>query len=226
MSTFDLSAVFEALHAQPRKGAGEGRAIMFIGARRGEGVTSAARTAAESVGQGTVCAIDLDVRRNGLARALTQSGPLGPKCDGAFGGVNFCAAHDGSGQRLTEADGAYAYHRVGGSDVYVGVYDGRALPKGARVLISPAPDYWDAARASGAFVVVDAPALQWSQAGLRIARHMDAVVLVVNSDPGAAPAALAAKAELVAAGANLIGLIYSKSSAPAAAMDKLWRQAS
>ena len=223
---FVIGAVFEALRAQPRKSNGVGRAIMFIAARRGEGVTSAARQAALGMGQSAVCAIDLDLRRNGLARALAQTGALGPKLDGAMGGVHFCAANDGTGQALPQCDGAYSYRRVGGSEVYVGVYDGRCLPKGARVLISAAPDYWDAARENGAFVVVDAPALQWSKAGLRVARHMDAVVLVVSSEPGAAPAALSAKAELLAAGAHLMGLIYSKASMPAAAMDRLLRQAS
>jgi hypothetical protein len=55
---------------------------------------------------------------------------------------------------------------------------------------------------------------------------MDGVVLVVAADDaGAAPAALAAKAALVAAGANVIGLIYSGASTPVLTIDRVMRQA-
>jgi Mrp family chromosome partitioning ATPase len=91
--------------------------------------------------------------------------------------------------------------------------------------VSSAPDYWDAARAGGACVVLDAPALERSQIALRVARHMDGIVLVVADDAGAAPAAIAAKAALVAAGANVIGLIYSGARTPVLAMDRAMRQA-
>lgn len=63
---------------------------------------------------------------------------------------------------MPDAPPAFFYHRVGRSRVYAGVFDMRLLPKGARVGITARPDYWDAASAGGAFVVVDAPALEQS----------------------------------------------------------------
>jgi hypothetical protein len=99
------------------------------------------------------------------------------------------------------------------------------MPKGGRVLISSEPDYWCAARAGGATVIVDAPALERSAIGLRVARHMDGVVLVVGADAGAAPAAMAARTEIVAAGGTLIGLVYTNASGPAVALDRLLAQA-
>ena len=54
---------------------------------------------------------------------------------------------------------------------------------------------------------------------------MDGVVLLVGGEPGDAPAAVAAKEALVAAGANLIGLVYAGASAPVIAIDRLLRQA-
>jgi Mrp family chromosome partitioning ATPase len=217
---FSVDGVLEALAAQPRRSAGEGRAIMLVSARRGEGVTTAARALAQASQHGAVYAIDLDLKRNALARALSGDGALGPKIGGALNGVSFYAVHGAH-----EAKPAFNYHRVGRSRVYAGVFDARALPKHARVAVSPASRYWDAARAGGAFVVIDAPALERSAVALKVAPHMDGVVLVVGSEPGAAPAALAAKAALVDAGAKLIGLVYSGAAPPVMAIERMLRQA-
>jgi Mrp family chromosome partitioning ATPase len=91
--------------------------------------------------------------------------------------------------------------------------------------VSSSSDYWDRARAGGATIVVDAPALERSTIALRVAPHMDGVVLVVGADEGAAPAALAARAALASGGANLIGLVYAGDAGPARAIERLLRQA-
>jgi hypothetical protein len=118
---------------------------------------------------------------------------------------------------------AFSYHRVGQTRIQAGVFDARLLPATARVAVSARPEYWNAARTSGAIIVIDAPALERSQVALRVAPHMDGVVLVVGADPGAAPAAIAAKAALVNAGANVIGLVYTGADAPVMAMERLLR---
>ncbi len=140
--------------------------------------------------------------------------------EGDLGGQRFYTVRD-----LPDAPHAFFYHRVGRSRVYAGVFDMRALPKGARVGVSARSEYWDAARAGGAFVVVDAPALDKSSIALRVAPHMDGVVLVVGSGRGAAPVALEAKELLLEAGSNLIGLIYAGADAPAVAIDRMLRHA-
>jgi hypothetical protein len=132
---------------------------------------------------------------------------------------------DAAGQPLPALHNAFSYHRAADARLYVGAFDGRSMPKGGQVMISSAPDYWDAVRAGGAMAIVDAPALGWSKVGLRVARHMDGVVLVVSSDAGAAPAALAAKAELDRVGANVIGLVYTGADVSVPVLDKLMRQA-
>ncbi len=217
---FSVEGVLDALAMQPRRREGAGRAVMFVAARRLEGTTTAARAVANAAGPGAVYAIDLDIRRNALARALNQDGSLGPRIDGSLNGVRFYTVRD-----LPASPPAFFFHRVGRSRVYAGVFDTRALPKGARVGISARPDYWDAARAGGAFVVVDAPALDTSSIALRVAPHMDGVVLVVGSGAGSAPLALEAKELLVEAGANLMGLVYAGADAPVVAIDRLLRQA-
>lgn len=217
---FSVEGVLDALAMQPRRGDGAGRAIMFVAARRNEGVTTAARAVANAAGPGAVYAIDLDLKRNALARELSADGELGPRIDGSLNGLSFYSVRD-----LPNAPPAFFYHRVGRSRVYAGVFDLRALPKNARVGISGRPDYWDSARAGGAFAVVDAPALERSSIALRVAPHMDGVVLVVGSGKGAAPAALAAKTALIEAGANLMGLVYAGADAPVVKLDRLLRQA-
>ncbi|MGD9979317.1 MAG: hypothetical protein AB7H66_03985 [Hyphomonadaceae bacterium] len=215
---FSVEGVLDALAMQPRRG--NGRAIMFVAARQGEGVTTAVRAVAHAAGPGAVYAVDLELRRNELARVLSADGALGPRIDGALNGVNFHSVRD-----MPNAPQAFFYHRVGRSRVYAGVFDMRLLPKGARVGISARPDYWDAARKGGAFVVVDAPALDQSSVALRVAPQMDGVVLVVGAGEGAAPAAIAAKHALQDAGANLMGLVYSGVASPVIAIERLLRQA-
>ena len=217
---FSVEGVLDALAMQPRRREGAGRAIMFVAARKLEGTTTAARAVANAAGPGAVYAIDLDLRRNALAKALSEDGALGPRIDGALNGQSFYTVRD-----MPDAPPAFFYHRVGRSRVYAGVFDMRLLPKGARVGITARPDYWDAASAGGAFVVVDAPALEQSSVALRVAPHMDGVVLVVGSGRGAAPAALGARELLLEAGANLMGLVYAGADAPVVAIDRLLRQA-
>lgn len=222
---FSVEGVLDALAMQPRRGAGEGRAIMFIAARRKEGVTIAARAVAQAAGPGAIYAIDLDLKRNAFARELANIEPLGPKIDGRLNAASFYSIRGPNGILLPERAPAFAYHRVGRTRIYAGVFDPRMLPEGGRVVISSASHYWDAARAGGAMAVVDAPALERSEIGLRVARNMDGVVLIVGSDRGAAPAAIAAKQALVDAGANLMGIVYAGASAPVIAIERMLRQA-
>lgn len=222
---FSLEGVLDALAVQPQKSPGAGRTIMFVSARRKEGVTTAASAMARAANAGSVYAIDLDLKRNALARAMSQVEPLGPPIEGRLNGTSFYSVRSPGSVVLPEQAPAFAYRRVGRSRVYAGVFDARALPAGGRVVISSAPHYWNAVRAGGATAVVDAPALERSEIALRVARNMDAVVLLVGAEPGAAPAAIAAKNAIVAAGGNLIGLVYAGATAPVMAIERLLRQA-
>jgi hypothetical protein len=172
-----------------------------------------------------VYAVDLDLKRNGLAKALCETSPLGSRIDGRFGGVSFYSVRGPGNMAMREVMPAFSYHRVGQTRIQAGVVDARLLPQRARVAVSGRPEYWNAARASGATMVIDAPALERSQVALRVAPHMDGVVLVVGADAGAAPVAIAAKAALVNAGANVIGLVYAGADAPVMAMERLFRLA-
>jgi hypothetical protein len=221
---FSVDGVLHALAAQPRRGRGVGRAIMFIAARAKEGVTTAARAVAEAVGPGAVYAIDLDLKRNAIGRAISEIAPLGPKSDGAIAGTRFYVLRGPNGAAIAEHPPVFSFHRAGRTRIHAGVFDPRLLPPRTKVAISSAPHYWDAVRSSGATAVVDAPALERSELALKVVRHMDGVVLVVGADAGAAPAARAAKDAMTAAGANIMGLVYSGATAPVMAIERLLRQ--
>lgn len=223
---FSVDGVIAALNAQPRRSNGDGRAIMFIAARNQEGVTTAARAVAEASGPGVVYGIDLDLKHNALARSLMLHGSLGPRMDGRLNGASFYGVLGPNGALINERAPAFSLHQVGQTHIYAGLFDPRALPRGGRVVVSSGPSYWDAVRESGVVAVVDAPALERSQVGLRVAAQMDGVVLVVGSDAGAAPGAMQAKEALINAGANLMGLVYAGASAPVMAIERmLLRQA-
>lgn len=221
--TFSVEGILDALAMQP--GRGEGRAIMFVSGRRATGVTTLAQAVTQAAGARAIYAIDLDLKRNALARTLAGKSRLGPSQDGRIAGQTFYSVRGAHGVLMQEREPAFAYHQVAGTRVFAGVFDAQALPHGGRVVVSSAPHYWDAARLSGAMAVVDAPSLDRSQIALRVARHMDGVVLVVGGAPGGAPAATAAKEALTAAGANVMGLVYAGASAPVMAIDRLLRQA-
>jgi len=224
---FPVDGVYAALAAQPFRGRGRGRAVMLVAARRGEGVTCAARAVALGGAGASTYAIDLDLKRNALAKSLgAEVAPLGPPIDGTLNGAAFYALRDAQGRVIEERHSVFSYRRVGRTRAYAGVFDAASLRPGVRVTISSSGDYWDAVRAGGATAVVDAPALERSRIALRVAPHMDGVVLVVGADRGAAPRALAAKDALAAAGANVIGLVYAGAAAPApvAAIERLLRR--
>ena len=218
-----IHPICDALFVQPRKSAGAGRALMLVGAQGAPSVTPLARATAEALGPGAVYAIDLDLRRNPLARAFAREHALGPRIDGVLSGARFHGAIDA--RKAVIPAPAFGFHRVGRTRIFVGAIDGRLLPAGARITLSSSPDYWNAARAGGAMSVVVAPALDQSKAALCVARHMDGVVLVVSDEKGAAPAGIAAKAALNKAGANVMGLIYVGAETPVLAFDRLLRQA-
>ena len=101
--TFSVDHVLDALAAQPPRSRGDGRAIMIVAARRKGGVTTVAAAIARAAGPGAVYAIDLDLKRNALAKALSTSEPLGPKIDGRLNGVALYGLSGANGEPMREA---------------------------------------------------------------------------------------------------------------------------
>lgn len=220
MST-PLSGVLAAARSAPRKFKGAGLVVMVVAARSGEGVSTIVRGAAEDAGA-PVLIVDLDMKRSTHAAHYKSRGGLGPAVDARIGGASFYRMKDAEGRVIP--DRALKRYRAGARRVEMTALAPDALPKGARIQISGDSAYWDALRTQGVLAIVDAPALDRAPLALKLAKHMDAVVLVVSGEPGAAPPAMDASVALAEAGANVIGLIFARASAPVMTIDRLTRQ--
>lgn len=222
---FSVEGVFAALGDAPAKSRGGGRVVMFIAARRGEGVSTFARAAAHATAERTTYCVDLDLRRNAMIRAFAaEDTMLGPRMDGRLAGASFYQIQNADGSPIAERTPAFGYHRIGASRAYAGSFDGRVIPPRGRVMIASTADYWNAVRLGGAIGIVDAPALDRTMLALRVARHMDGVVLVVGDAAGSAPAARAAKEQLQMVGANLLGLAFVGARNSVIAIDRITRK--
>ncbi len=215
-----FGGVLAAARAAPRIHGGDGLVVMMVAARAGEGTSSSARAAAEEA-RAPVLLVDLDVKRNTHARHY--AGKLGPALDVGANGASFYRVKDASGALLREH--AVTRRLVTGAPIQVTAFDASALPAHARMQVSGDRAYWDGLRAMGVTALVDAPALSRSPLALKIAKHMDAVVLVVSGDAGAAPPAITAREALTEAGANVIGIVFARASAPVMTIDRLTRHA-
>jgi hypothetical protein len=165
-----------------------GRAILFASARSSQGCSRIARAFAEAAAKGAprgVWLVDLDFEGNGQfahydePRSSLTPGAAG---DAGFGAIPFWRvapaqdgdAPQGAGDRLTA-------HRLGQSRLFVSRFQAADLPAQARLQVGPQPAYWAAAKAALDLIVVDAPALERSRAGLAVAGDMDGVVLVADA---------------------------------------------
>lgn len=213
------AGILAAACAAPTAHAGPGRVVMLVAAREGEGVSHAARLAAEEAAA-PVLLVDLDSKRNTHARHYAHR--LGPPVNARVNGAAYWRVKDANGAVLNTH--AIARRPIKDAEIQVTVFESAALPAGARLQIGADAGYWNALRAMGALAIVDAPALARSPLALKLAPHMDAVVLVVSADQGAAPPAIEARAALASAGANVIGLVFARASAPVITLDRLTRQ--
>ena len=172
---------------QPRRGAGGGRAIMFVAARRKEGVTTAARAVAQAAGPGAVYAIDLDLKRNALAqRARQRRRRSGPKIDGRLNGVSLLQRARPERHRSARARAGFLLPpRRPHADLRRRVRSRACCRTGARVgdlgsaatigmRRAPAARWWSSTRLR----------LSAARSALRVAPHMDGVVLVVGAGRG------------------------------------------
>jgi Mrp family chromosome partitioning ATPase len=205
----ELSGVAAALARRPSSEGG--RCVMFISAGADEGASRMARDFAllvEQTSRRGALLLDLDMKADGQARHFAGGEePLGSAKDARFGGVSLVRLLDAKNCPLPNGDKALCVRQVGGKRLFVSQL--RLPETAARIQVASGPDYWRAARSMLGHIVVDAPSLARSEAGLSIARHMDGVVLVVSGTHGAAAAAVEAKAALERQGASIMGLVYT-----------------
>lgn len=199
---------------------GRARAIEFVAARAGEGVSTIAREFAHYAARAVGCRtwlIDLDLRSqtqaDSLARDVGRFGTLGPPAAASPDGSMFFSVRPPSVRPDGRAwpDSRYvAAQSVGAPGLWVTRFRREALRGRQSAQVVASADYWNALRRHADIVVVDAPAAARSRAGLTVAPFMDEVVLVVAADEGDAAAPARLRDELAEAGARCAGLFVNR----------------
>ena len=194
---------------------GAGAAVMFLGARRGDGVSAIARNFAQlsaTRAARSVWLLDLDFFSDGQFEALGgSSGRFGGPFDMTFGRAPFWKASprapDGA-----QGEGAVVGYRSNNEKLFVSRFSKSALRGDQKLQVAPAPEYWRAVRSAVDLTIVDAPALEQSRAGLALVADMDGVVLVIDNDDGDVRDAIEMRDEVIGRGGRCLGIVVSSAS--------------
>lgn len=213
----EMAELWTALGAPTR---GRARAIEFIAARDGQGVSTVAREfavfAANMVGR-RVWLVDLDLmgqsQADSIGRAPARFGELGAAATATPDGSMFFSVQP----PVRRPDGRpwpdsryICAHAVGGAGLWVTRFRREALRSRQGVHVTPTADYWNALRRHADLVVVDAPAADRSLAGLTIAPFMDDVVMVVSADDSDVRGPVQLRDALADAGARCAGVFVNR----------------
>jgi hypothetical protein len=189
---------------------GAGAAIMFVAARRDDGVSEIARAFAELAAARAARSawlLDLNFFTGGQFEAMggEASGLQGP-FDMTFGRAPFWRAvpraPDGS-----QGEGALVSYRTSDPKLFVSRFRREALSPGQKLQVAPAPEYWRALRNSVDMTIVEAPPLESSRAGLAIAPDMDGIILVIDVEKGDARDAIEMRDEILSRGGRCLGIV-------------------
>ncbi|MFI4973351.1 MAG: sugar kinase [Caulobacterales bacterium] len=196
--------------------------IQFIAARGGEGTSTIARElafyAARTLAR-RVWLIDLDLMAQGqmatIERCSARYGELGAAVSASPDGSMFFTVQP----PLKRPDGRpwpdaryLTAHAVGGPGFWVTQFRAEALRGRQTPHILPTGDYWNTLRRHADLVIVDAPAVERSQAGLTVARFMDQIVLVVAADQGDVHAPAQLREAIEDAGGRCAGLFFNRAN--------------
>ena len=198
----------------------QGRALMFVSAFSGEGVSSVAREYARceaAFAKRPVWLIDGDFKRQGQMIEMGQDpqryGPPGVLSQATPDGSVFFTiappARDRDGQPV--ADSKYLVARPFLAEkLWVTRFRQQNLAPGQRVKMSERTTYWTALRQHAQTIVVDVPALDRSGVALQLASQMDGVILVVSEAEGDIQGRVNLKNDIEQVGGRLIGMVYNR----------------
>lgn len=214
----DLATLWSvASRLRPQQGA---RTVMFVAARSGEGTSSmAASFALMAAGQAerTAWLVDLDLAKNaahdafdiGFSHGVARPGRA---YDASFGCAPIYdllpASQAGTAKLLTA-------HTVTGTRLLVTRFRTERLARGQGVRLRSQPAWWQALRRSTDWIIVDAPALDRSDAVLDVASEADGVVLVVRAESTGAEEVANAQLAIERRGGYVIGVVLNRMRADA-----------
>ena len=215
--TREMADLMSAL-GRPQTAAG--RALMFVSALSGEGVSTVAREYARceaAFAAKPVWLVDADLKRQGQMIALGQDaqrfGPPGPLSQASPDGSVFFRlsppARDAQG--LPIGDDKYLVARPFlDKRLWVTRFRDQHMAPGQRVKLFDQTTYWRALRQHAETIVVDAPALDRSTSALQLAAQMDGIILVVSEEEGDVQSRLNLKNDLEQVGGRILGLVYNR----------------
>lgn len=114
-----------------------------------------------------------------------------------------------------------AVHQVEGTRLMVTRFRNDRLYPDERVRLSTRADWWRALHRSADWIVVDAPAIATSGAGLAMASQMDRVVLVVEADRTRPDDVIALRREVEDHGGQVLGVVMNHMALDARVANRL-----
>ncbi len=216
----DLTREMAELMAALGRPAGRGRALMFVSALSGEGVSTVAREYARceaAFAAKPVWLIDADLREqsqmDALGREPGRFGPPGPLSQASPDGSAFFTlsppSRDASGRPVGD-DRFLVAQPFLDKRLWVTRFCAEKLAPGQRVKLFEQTGYWTALKSHAGTVVVDAPAADRSVHALQLAGLMDGVIMVVSEGEGDTQSRLTLKGDLEQAGGKVLGIVYNR----------------
>ena len=164
--------------------------------------------------QKTAWLIDLDLRNNNAFKGFNSGfahgvGKPGRAYDASLGTEQIYTISpktiSRSGQRTTP-EKLLTLHQIEDERLMVSRFRNDRLRPAQRVHVRTQPSWWKKVRRAADWIIVDAPALERSGAGLAVCNQMDGVVLVMRADDTSLDDLTALKREVEVHGGNIIGV--------------------
>ncbi len=217
--TSEMAALWAALGPAPGH---RGRVIQIAAANSGEGVSTVAREYARLAAvraRRPVWLIDADLAQQGQLEAVAAEpvrfGVLGKAAMATPDGSIFFAVTprimDRTGKPVHPARLMTARPCLGGR-LWVTRFAAEHLRSGQRAEAVGDARYWDALRKHADTVVIDAPAADRNDMAITLAPYVDATVLVVAAESGAANEPLMLRDEIEAVGGKIAGVVVNRST--------------
>eukprot|EP01136_Pigoraptor_vietnamica_P029600 Opistho-1_new@87870 len=217
--TSEMAALWAALGPAPGH---RGRVVQIAAAASGEGVSTVAREYARLAAvraRRPVWLIDADLAQQGQMEAIAAEpdrfGALGKAAIATPDGSIFFAVTprimDRAGKPVHPARLMTARPCLGGR-LWVTRFAAEHLRSGQRAEAVSDARYWDALRKHADTVVIDAPAADRNDMAITLAPYVDATVLVVAAESGAASEPLMLRDEIEAVGGKIAGVVVNRST--------------
>ena len=225
----DLSNVWRAA---ARLAPQNSRAIMFVSARSGDGSTSMAASFALLAGKRSnrnAWLVDLDLRNNNAYRGFQAGfakgvGKPGRAYDASLGTQPIYEIYPQTVFRRgkpAKQEKLLSAHQIENERMMVTRFRSDRLKPAQRVHINTQPLWWNKLRKAADWIVVDAPAIERSGAGLAVASQMDGIVLVVRADQTSAQDLTALRREVEVHHGNIIGVAINAVGSDARLADSM-----